>query len=912
MFQRMKKVAETEKDPGRLKHKIKIPIWLTSAAVSLLIILLALTVNHAREKEIVNQFSRQQTAIARGTATGIGDFISGIEKSMLLISRLPYVRGIASEPNGQGYRDHGGNEHTGMPSVRESRGEVITESIKVIYEDLRGKVDFIALEDTNGVLTIGQPPSALKKIFGQRIEPRPYFQEIRKTGKPYIGTMVLPSLSEENSGTSNTSHAVIIAVPTCDSSNRFSGAVVTAISLSTIVDRYIAPRRELSCCAWIMDRQGMIIAHPDPASIGNNVGSLKHAVEGERVSLADALQKESEGHGVYRIRGPEGRQGKTIIAYAPLDLSSEQLFVAITAPYNEIALLARRGFINVMLGAMGLIIVLAVAGVVIGNSRTRRMHLKEELKRLKEREEWREKLLHEHRKTEGIIEGSPIPAFVLDKEHHVTHWNRACAELTGVAATDVTGSDRHSIALYHSKRPTIADTIIDADTETLEKYYGTKKVRKSITVKGAYEAMDFFPDLGGKPRYLYFLAAPIYDEQGNIIAAIETMQDVTRQKEMDIRLEEYAETLQSELDENVKLREKVEGLYNYLQSIIDSLPDRILDIDQDGIISYVSRDVKNGEGIISSTFGGKHFTDFVEEKNQALVLDRWMAAQEGHLTPYEITATARDGTEKNLLISLRPVKGTDHYLLVQRDITEFKALEKKFYESQKLAAIGQLSAGIAHEVRNPLSSIKMSLQVLEKRMQPGGNDLKRFRIAHREVEHLERLVNDILIYAKPSDPVKKVSNIEQIIDHALAMTENDIAEKHIKVEKTFSEGLPSLEVDSAMLEQAFLNIYRNAIDAMGDEGTLSISARQENNHQILVAIGDDGCGISRNDMPHIFNPFFTRKSTGTGLGLAQIKKIVDMHQGTIEITSEEGMGTRVVVIFPLETSREKSAPVVAM
>jgi two-component system sensor histidine kinase HydH len=289
-----------------------------------------------------------------------------------------------------------------------------------------------------------------------------------------------------------------------------------------------------------------------------------------------------------------------------------------------------------------------------------------------------------------------------------------------------------------------------------------------------------------------------------------------------------------------------------------------------------------------------------------------MAAQEGHLTPYEITATARDGTEKNLLISLRPVKGTDHYLLVQRDITEFKALEKKFYESQKLAAIGQLSAGIAHEVRNPLSSIKMSLQVLEKRMQPGGNDLKRFRIAHREVEHLERLVNDILIYAKPSDPVKKVSNIEQIIDHALAMTENDIAEKHIKVEKTFSEGLPSLEVDSAMLEQAFLNIYRNAIDAMGDEGTLSISARQENNHQILVAIGDDGCGISRNDMPHIFNPFFTRKSTGTGLGLAQIKKIVDMHQGTIEITSEEGMGTRVVVIFPLETSREKSAPVVAM
>ena len=907
MFQGIMKVIESKKDPGTLKNKTKIPIWLTSTALILLILLLAFIVNHAREKEIVTQFSRQQTAIVKGTATGIGDFISGIEKSMLLISRLPYVREIAPEPTAQGSHDPGKKKYPRIPSVRETREEVITESIKVIYEDLGGKVDFIALEDTNGVVTIGYPSSALKEILGQSLEPRPYFQEIRKTGKPYIGTMVLPSLSEKNSGTSNTSHAVIIAVPTYDSSNRFSGAVVTAISLSTIVARYIALRRELSCCAWIMDRQGIIIAHPDPASVGTSVGSLKRSAGGEEVSLAETLDREREGYGEYRITGEGEKQRKTIIAYAPVDLSPGHLFVAISVPYNEITLLARRGFINVMAGAMGLIIVLIVAGVAIATARTRRLRLKAELGRLKEREEWREKVLREHKKMEGIIEGSPIPAFVLDKEHHVTHWNRACAELTGVTPGAVIGTDQHSIALYHSKRPTIADTIIDADTEILEKYYGAKNVRKSTTVRGAYEATDFFPNLGGKSRHLYFLAAPIYDEQGKVIAAIETMQDVTQKKEMDIRLEEYAETLQSELDENVKLRKKVEGLYNYLQSIIDSLPDRIFDIDQNGIISYVSRDVKNGDGVISATFGGKHFTDFVEEKNQALVLDRWMAAHEGRLTPYEITATAKDGTERNLLITLRPVKGTDHYLMVQRDITEFKALAKKFYESQKLAAIGQLSAGIAHEVRNPLSSIKMSLQVLEKRMQPEGNDLKRFKIAQREVEHLERLVNDILMYAKPSEPVKQPSNIEQIIDHALAMTENNIAEKHIRVEKTFSEGLPSLEADPAMLEQAFLNIYRNAIDAMEDGGTLTISARHENN-QICVAISDDGCGISPDDMPHIFNPFFTRKSAGTGLGLAQIKKIVDMHQGTIEISSEAGKGTQVVVIFPLGTSGEKSAP----
>ncbi|MDO9515422.1 MAG: ATP-binding protein, partial [Syntrophales bacterium] len=391
--------------------------------------------------------------------------------------------------------------------------------------------------------------------------------------------------------------------------------------------------------------------------------------------------------------------------------------------------------------------------------------------------------------------------------------------------------------------------------------------------------------------------------RGEIIAAIETMQDVTQQREMDVRLEEYAETLQNELTENINLRGKIEELYNYLQSIIDSLPDKIFDLSTNGIINYVNRDVKKDGGIISAKFGGKHFSDFVDEENRQFVLDIWEYAKKGIFSPYEMTVTAKDNSRRNLLITPRPVKGTDRYILVQRDITQFKALEKKFYESQKLAAIGQLSAGIAHEVRNPLSSIKMSLQILEKRMRPEGNDSKRFKIAQREVEHLEKLVNDILIYAKPSDPVKQSSSVKKIIDHALAMAEKSVADKHIKVEKAFAKGLPLLDVDPAMVEQAFLNIYHNAIDAMEDGGKLSISTRQKDG-RVCVEIEDEGSGISKEDMPYIFNPFFTKKSYGTGLGLAQIKKIIDLHQGTIEILSQEGKGTGVVVTFPAQAEKK--------
>ena len=112
---------------------------------------------------------------------------------------------------------------------------------------------------------------------------------------------------------------------------------------------------------------------------------------------------------------------------------------------------------------------------------------------------------------------------------------------------------------------------------------------------GAYEATDYFENLGGRSRVLYFLAAPIYDEKGEIIAAIETLQDISREREMTKSLSEYAETLQNELIENIELRRQIEDLYNYLQSIVNSLPDKIYEIDENGIINFMSRGLKNRE-----------------------------------------------------------------------------------------------------------------------------------------------------------------------------------------------------------------------------------------------------------------------------------------------------------------------------
>jgi PAS domain S-box-containing protein len=538
---------------------------------------------------------------------------------------------------------------------------------------------------------------------------------------------------------------------------------------------------------------------------------------------------------------------------------------------------------------------LVILGISFAFREGKKIRMQEEMQRLKEREDWQEKLLREKKTIDGIIEGSPIPSFVINRDHQIILWNRACVELTGCSAEEMLGTDLHYKSFYSVKRPMVVDLIVDNDIDGLNQFYGTKRVKKSEKVLGAYEAYDYFDNLGGRSRFMYFLAAPIYDEDGNIIAAMETLQDVSREEDLARSLREYAETLQNELAENIELRREIEGLYNYLQSIIKSLPEIIYEIDKDGIVTFVSPGTKGTR----SELRGKHFLELVAPENEEFLMSKWEDAKRGIYKPYEIEATARDGRKVNLLITTSPVVGSDHYILVQRDITEFKNLEKKLYDSQKLAALGQLSAGIAHEVRNPLSSIKMSLQILEKRMNPEGNDLKRFKIAQKEVEHLEELVNNVLVFAKPMEPKIESVDINRILEQALALSEKIIKDKQIDI-KLEARDIPPVNVDVAMVTDTFVNIIRNAVEALEAGGHIRIYARTIGSvpPAVLVVVEDNGCGIEEADMPHLFNPFFTRKKYGTGLGLSQVLKIVEIHHGKLEIISEKDKGTKVCITLP--------------
>jgi PAS domain S-box-containing protein len=839
-------------------------IWLASATVIVLILLLALTVNHAREKEMADLFSRQQLASAQNAAVRMTDIFANVGKNIALFSYF--------DPQGK-ILLHDNN----------------TES-KIFYSGWEPAVNAVILYDSEGTIIHVLPRGALPSV-----NLTSHFKSLKQHQKQYSSLVLSEKLAHEKMA-QKTDWYFIWGYPIWRNKNVFSGAWIVSFSLAALVDVCEKQIRDNELGElWLVDEQGKIILHPNAAFIRKNIGDLISNSKGGKINFPS----ESGKHLDAKILQSDNTMQRSVIAYYPVQAAENRWFVLVTAPYSRVIAPVRTTFIYTMFSALVLVLVMVVAGISFAYREGKKLRMKEEQERLEEREAWQEKLLREKKTIDGIIEGSPIPTFVINKEHRVILWNHACMELTGFSAKDMVGTDRHYMPFYSVQRPVIADLIVDTDIEGLSKYYGSKKVKKSDKVLGAYEATDYFESLGGLSRYMYFLASPIYDEEGKIIAAIETLQDMSREEELTGSLREYAETLQNELTENIDLRREIEELYNYMQSIVKSLPDKIYELDENGIVNYMSRGLKKEAGIHSPELKGKYFLEFVAPEDKDFILSKWEEAKRGIYAPYEIETTTKYGRKISLLITTSPVVGTGHYIMVQRDITEFKNLEKRLYESQKLAALGQLSAGIAHEVRNPLSSIKMSLQILEKRMNPAGNDLKRFKIAQKEVEHLEELVNNVLVFAKPVEPKMAPVDLSKVLEQVLALAEKGIADKHIDV-KIEKDNVPQVTVDAAMITDAFLNIVRNAVDAVEAEGVIKIMVSNISGDYpaVMVQIEDNGCGIDGEDMPHLYNPFFTRKKYGTGLGLSQVVKIIELHHGTIDITSEKGKGTKVNITLP--------------
>jgi two-component system sensor histidine kinase HydH len=240
------------------------------------------------------------------------------------------------------------------------------------------------------------------------------------------------------------------------------------------------------------------------------------------------------------------------------------------------------------------------------------------------------------------------------------------------------------------------------------------------------------------------------------------------------------------------------------------------------------------------------------------------------------------------------------HVVLFRDLTEIHRLKEEVVRAQRLASVGRLAAGVAHEIRNPLSSIKGFATYFRERYREVPEDKQTAEIMIQEVERLNRVVGQLLEFARPMSVERRPTVARSWVQHSLRMVESQIQEKGIRVETRIQEELPRLVVDPDRLQQAMLNLYLNGIEAMERGGTLTVSIqRMAGDRQgVEIFVSDTGKGIGEEDLSHIFDPYFTTKSSGTGLGLAIVHKVVESHGGEVRAESEKGKGTKVLLSLP--------------
>jgi two-component system sensor histidine kinase HydH len=264
-------------------------------------------------------------------------------------------------------------------------------------------------------------------------------------------------------------------------------------------------------------------------------------------------------------------------------------------------------------------------------------------------------------------------------------------------------------------------------------------------------------------------------------------------------------------------------------------------------------------------------------------------------------------------------------VIILRDQTRLRRMEHEMRRHERLAMLGQLSAGVAHEIRNPLAGIGTSAQVLLGRFEPRDERARFVRVILEEVARLDRIVTSLLQYARPRVPELKPTELAPCIERVIELVAEPVAHHHIRVEVDVAPHLGPVYIDGDLVTQVLLNITLNAIQAMPESGTLRYEVRKVRRRAAprgpgrrasdarrngarasewiayqQVRVVDTGVGISRHALGKLFDPFFSTKPQGTGLGLSISQSIMQEHGGTIAVASREGHGTTVLLNFPME------------
>ncbi len=380
-----------------------------------------------------------------------------------------------------------------------------------------------------------------------------------------------------------------------------------------------------------------------------------------------------------------------------------------------------------------------------------------------------------------------------------------------------------------------------------------------------------------------------------------------------------------DINERIKLEQEITALKNFNESIIKSIQSGLITLDLDGVVTSYNLGAEEVLGYKSKEVLAKPLADLVggEEAETLSRVSPFLTMPSNR----EITIMSKSGNPVEIGFTVTPRlddQGRRVGTIVSfKDISQIKRMQAEVLRMDRLASLGVLASGIAHEIKNPLAGIKAMAQTLEEDFSDGDERRVYLERIVRQVNRLDELLKAFFDYARPRPPMRKFHRIQDIVHEVLNLVEKKLQEKKIWWNTAYAPDTPSVYADFHQIQQVVINLLLNAIDAMEEGGQLLISAApytgsgkgyaqvqhlwqdlSGKSRFVEIMIQDSGVGIKPEDLENIFDPFFTTKPQGTGLGLAIVYRIISAHGGEIAVSSMLGQGTSFKFLLPTEEVKE--------
>jgi two-component system NtrC family sensor kinase len=556
-----------------------------------------------------------------------------------------------------------------------------------------------------------------------------------------------------------------------------------------------------------------------------------------------------------------------------------------------------------------------------------------------------EKIRRQQALTEALLQNTATPIFVIDPQHRVLVWNRACEELTGVKAQEVVGTDRHWTGFYDHNRPCLIDVLLDESSpETLSQWYPEHS--RSELLDESLQAEGWISGAYGEPVYLTFNAALVRDTNGTLIAAVETLQDITERKKMEDELLAGKAELTQQHEKLDALFKQVEQAKQEWEATLDCMSDIIILADKNAKVLRSNRAL--GE-LVNHPFteilghpwhellglppapegiSQGYSREFFHEPTQ-----RWFLINIYPFSTRGLTSTAGQVITMNDRTAIKQMTAE-----LEQANSELKQAHLQQLQSEKMASIGQLAAGVAHEINNPIGFVTSNLGSLEKYLaklkeyisfqelelttQADQEILEKVAACRKQlkidftlkdidellaesrdgVDRVGKIVRDLKGFSRVDEAEHKLADVIECLESSINIVWNEVKYK-ATLNRDFSE-LPEILCYPGQLNQVFVNLLVNAAQAIETQGIIDLKTWADED-AVNIRITDNGCGISEANCKRIFDPFFTTKEVGkgTGLGLSITYDIIKKHQGEIRVESRLGVGTSFTIRLPIRSDK---------